>query len=113
MKYLLGLNAFDSETDIISEAILDLASSVEDDKAFREERVRRNYSFDRNTVETMDALIEDRLARNECEVIDLAIERFATLNRMRESAAAISTPVEKEPKTSGIKSKKGKTALVA
>jgi hypothetical protein len=113
MKYLLSLNAFDSETDIISEAISNLASSIKGDKPYRKERVRRNYSFDQNTVKTMDSLIDDKITRNECEVVDLAIERFATMYRMRESAAALSISEEKETVTSETKGKQPRSELVA
>jgi hypothetical protein len=61
----------------------------------------------------MDTLIKKGLVRNENEAVDLAIERFATLYRMGKSSAAVPIPEEKEPKASGVKSKKGKTALVA
>ncbi len=113
MRYLLLLEKFANETEIIKEAILDLVASTEEDDGFSEERVRKNYSFDKDTIEAMDTLIKKGLVRNENEAVDLAIERFATLYRMGKSAAAIPIPEEKEPITNEVKGKKGKSARVA
>ena len=113
MRYLLQLEKFANETEIIEEAILDLGRSIEEDDGFPEERVRKNYNFKKDTIEAMDALIKKRLVRNENEAVDLAIERFVTLYRMREGTAAIPTPKEKEPITSESRRKKGKSGLVA
>ncbi len=78
---------------------------------FPEERVRKNYNFKKDTIEAMDALIRKRLVRNENEAVDLAIERFVTLYRMGEGAGEIPVPKEKEPITSEVKRKKGKSSL--
>ncbi len=83
MKELLLLEKLATETEIIEEAILNLVASIDGDDSFPEERVRKNYAFKKETIEAMDTLIKNRLVRNENEAIDLAIERFATLARMR------------------------------
>jgi hypothetical protein len=111
MSDLLRQNLVSTETELIEEAVLSLISEVEDDKASPEKRVRKNYSFKKETIEAMDTLIKKRLVRNENEAIDLAMERFATLYRMRESAAKIPIPKEKELITSETKEKKGRSAL--
>ncbi len=111
MRYLLQLEKFANETEIIEEAILDLGRSIEEDDGFPEERVRKNYNFKKDTIEAMDALIKKRLVRNENEAVDLAIERFVTLYRMGEGSAEIPIPKEKEPITSEVKRKKGKSSL--
>lgn len=112
MRDLLLLGVLENETEIIEKAILDLVASIEGDDGFPDERVRKNYAFKKETIEAMDTLIKNRLVRNENEAVDLAIERFATLSRMGESAAAIPVPEEKESITSEVKRKKGKSALV-
>ncbi len=110
MRYLLQQEKFANETEIIEEAILDIGRSIEEDDVFQEERVRKNYNFRKDTIEAMDALIKKRLVRNENEAVDLAIERFVTLYRMREGAAEIPVSDEKERRTSEVKGKKGKSA---
>lgn len=112
MRDLLLLGVLENETEIIEKAILDLVASIEGDDGFPDERVRKNYAFKKETIEAMDTLIKNRLVRNENEAVDLAIERFATLSRMGESAAVIPVPEEKESITSKVKGKKGKSALV-
>ncbi len=111
MKELLSLGIAASETEIIEESIFSLVADVENKKAFSKKRVRKNYSFRRDTIQAMDVLVEKGLVRNENEAIDLAIERLATMYLMRENAAELFVPLKEDDLTNERDSKKNGSAL--
>jgi hypothetical protein len=111
MRYILGLGILPNETDVIEEAIRSFILATEGEEEFSKTRVRKNYTFDKETIDAMGSLIKSNMVRNENEAIDLAMEWFATIYRMRESAAAMPIPKEKDLNVGEVRMKSDRAAL--